>query len=712
MAKTKLSKDEIEEVLSTFEFHGVDTATRKQGHVVTECPVCNREDHFYIRANNSSDKGGPGSCDCKVCGTIGNRYSFLQWFYQHHLNSTSDRAYTALAKHRKEKGQGVLNQLPPSAYKALSLAWDSDRERWLLPVFNPKGGMVDLKAYSPNASKPYPCSTSGCKSHLYNSQELNERFLPQKEIIVVCEGEWDVVAFTYLLSKLPKGFGINPKHFAIVGSSAGNIPDYEIDLLSGKQVWLLYDNDDAGRNGIQRAVQKLQALKNPPSSIEYIQWPESYPEKYDIFDLICNSNSKHTHLWEEIVGMLVEAEGPTVVEKPGLPELKRTKFTQVVADFKKSKVSMTQPMIDALGFAFATVISSRELGDPAWGYLVAQSGGGKSLILDSFRFHEQCVYRGKIGLKDVVSGYDMKDEDIDPSLLSELTDPQRCLLIKDYTGVLSLPHYEISQLYGVLREAYDGSYVKGYGNNIKRVYEGYFGILAGVTPKIHRLNDSDVGERFLKFILHGKSNSQTTLHILRSAIKGARDSADSAENVRLRQGSVNAFLDHVMSQDRRGVLTEATENRIIYLAQFAAMCRAKVERDRDGAVMYEAQPEMATRIAKQLNKLGQSWTLLLGLSRSNAYVSDILAKIGWDTAYSHKRSVLWYIYTNPSGVDRAKVMAETRLPSTSAHRVLDDLFELGAVNRKRVSTDKRGRPTYNYTLTKEMKEIIKKSRFK
>src|SRR3990167_6593762 len=91
----------------------------------------------------------------------------------------------------------------------------------------------------------------------------------------------------------------------------------------------------------------------------------------------------------------------------------------------------------------------------------------------------------------------------DPSLLPELDG--KVLAIKDFTTILTM-HYSVrDEIFGTLRDVYDGTTEKIFGNGVKRSYKVHFGIIAGVTPAIETFNivHSSLGERFLKFRITG-----------------------------------------------------------------------------------------------------------------------------------------------------------------------------------------------------------------
>lgn len=712
------SKTELQEVLSTFNFHGIDTEDAKSynGHIITDCRFCGKEDHFYIRVTPSDNNdSGLGSCDCKVCGPVGNRYSFLHKLYQGCLQATKDSHYKRLSSHRRKKSNQSPG-IPASAFKSQGLAWDSYTQRWIIPIHNSKGGIVNLKVYDPNLPKPRLYATSGCKQHLYNSKQLNERSLTKKDIIIVCEGEWDLAALNSLLSKLPNKHPLNLSKVALVATSASSkIPKYELPSFSGKEIWLLYDHDKAGKTGIDRVSKQLYALPKPPKMVAHLRWPESTPDNYDLSDLIGNSMQKSSALWEEIRDMVEEVPRPSkstnTIRSTTSPSLKRTSFSQIINDFKETKVSMSPNMEDGLAISLAVILSCQSQGDPLWTFIVAPSGAGKSLLLESALESEQTIYRTSVGCKDFLSGY--KSDGDDPSLLNQLVSPQSCLLIKDYTGIITLPYNELEQLYGIFRDAYDGKVTRSWGNGVMRDYNGFFSVIAGVTPKIHTLNHTALGERFLKFQLANRGNVNKSKTIM-AAIAGGARSADDAQSRIYRQESVRAFIHHRTNTPSKVVILNSHKKKIACLAQFTSICRARVERDRDGSLSYEASPESGTRLAKQLTKMAHYLCQVFNLRKPNDRVMHLLSRLSWDTAYDRKRAVYTLLFNNQrDGIDRHLVHKKCDLPLTAAGRCLEDFRALGLAERRTNGNEgnAQGRPKHVYRLNKESRDIYRSCNF-
>ena len=93
--------------------------------------------------------------------------------------------------------------------------------------------------------------------------------LRQSELIV--EGEWDAVLATQELGQ----------PVASPSCGAGTWLDEWSDALTGRSVTLLYDNDESGKKGAQKAA---ESLHRAGVSVHIASWPTDLPKGYDISD--------------------------------------------------------------------------------------------------------------------------------------------------------------------------------------------------------------------------------------------------------------------------------------------------------------------------------------------------------------------------------------------------------------------------------------------
>src|SRR5262249_59057887 len=79
--------------------------------------------------------------------------------------------------------------------------------------------------------------------------------------------------------------------------------------------------------------------------------------------------------------------------------------------------------------------------------------------------------------------------------------PVRVMLVQDLTGLITTRREKRDEIFGQLREIYDGRLVKrtGMGDDLR--WEGYLGLLGAVTPKYDEVAElhSVLGERFVLY---------------------------------------------------------------------------------------------------------------------------------------------------------------------------------------------------------------------
>jgi hypothetical protein len=700
-----------EQVLSIFAFHGVNVdpknPVRSNGHAVADCPFCEKPGHFYIRVEGESEKGSPGSWDCKRCGKKGNVYTFLHSLYAQCCATTKPDQLVALRDHRNTRTHSVGAGVPASAYE--ELAWNPLTGRWLIPITNTEGAISNLLSYDPAAAKPFACPTPNLNLHPWNSRALGPNQQERCDEILVCEGVWDALSLQWLLSRVP--VSRDAKEYAVVGlCGAQNTPDSFLQALAGKPVTFFFDHDEAGDTGLRKALDGLRKL-NQSYPVRAVTWPESYAQGYDVADYVSQTNQKAFIAWRDLYDL---TEATTVGaalasrESTPLPRLNRTSFNAVQGDFTKTGVEMTDKMREGLAIACATVLSKEIPGDPLWMFLIGPSGSGKSLVLETLTESEDhVVYETSMTSRSFLSGFACGDDD--PSILARVTDPPKCLVLKDYTTVITLPAQELETLYGLMRDAYDGRVERTFGNNVTRSYRGYFSVVAGVTPEIHTLGHSHLGERFLKYELAGKTNLASDKAIM-AALRSGMDAAQDREGKRHRQAAVCSFVTHLIENfDAIPTIPEASLARIIALAKVVAMSRSRVSRDEHGVAKYEGSAEAPTRVAKQLAKLAQSLTIVFGEETVGKRALDICAKVAWDTSYGIKRDALQALADAEGGLTIEGLGEALDIPMSPAYRTLRDLRDLSLATRRKIprAKNKRGQPMYQYSLSPVVEEIFR-----
>lgn len=655
---------------------------------VCDCPWCGKERHLFLTVsakNKSKFKGDGPFFNCKSCGEAGNKYTFLKLVYAHAKTHSTKGSYTRIGLKRKQ---------PAEVFSAGGVAFYPTISRWLFPTINAKGGITNLHTWD---GKGAWISAAGCNLHLLGLHELK----PQGPI-AICEGHWDKLSFQHLLSKCTK----QPENWSVLAvPGADCFPPEDLAVLTGRDVYLLYDNDEAGYRGMRKAA---QALQGKALSVHTLEWPPNrYRDGYDLTDLIRESDRRSDATIEELLSWCHRVEGGALPGEEILPLLTRVSLEEVYKDFRETGIHLYPGLKDSLAVTLAVIHSIKLKGEPLWMYMIGVSGAGKSLILESTLASNVCLYRTSITFRSLISGFSGGD---DPSLLAKL--PGKALVVKDYSNVLALPVYEQDLLFSALREAYDGRVYRDFGNGVIRQYpipgSGHedccFSFVAGVTPEIYARHHSALGERFLRFHI-----PRTGADDLRAIETAMDDSWRTHQQAKRRQAGIAGFLSYLeslpSSQEELPTIPEWYRRRIVALAQFVGYCRSHVSRTKED-LDYEPAVESGTRMAKQLRKLSQSVARVLGLRAANSEVYRLVRKVAWDTAHGWRRTIYQAIHQQGEG-ECTSLCKITGYSHTTVHRQLRDMHSLGVLKKGSLipPAGGSGRPRQTYLLSARATEI-------
>ena len=157
-----------------------------------------------------------------------------------------------------------------------------------------------------------------------------------------------------------------------------------------------------------------------------------------------------------------------------LIDIKKSPLEEVYKVYKKYFHIEDTKRIDIV---LATALSQKLEGIPIWLILVGASGDMKSVQLNSLRNEDTFVLHN-LTSKTLVNGY--KDKTKYPDLAPELNN--KIVVIPDMAQILKLPPSEKGELWGQLRDLYDGLAGKVSGMGSRAKYEDlHVTLLAGST---------------------------------------------------------------------------------------------------------------------------------------------------------------------------------------------------------------------------------------
>lgn len=653
--------------LKGFRTHGIFFSGESGNQAIGSCPFCGKEKHLYVNKDNRL-------WDCKSCGEKGNFEDFLF--------KISEVFAEILLKDKYRENLHLLAEdrgLPLRAFKTWRVGYDPSSPRFTIPIYSYSGKCTDLRMFKIGYKI---LSTPGAKTGIFGVRSLIRKDL-QKFPIYLCEGEWDAMALLLLLK-------LCGKEGSVCGvPGAGVFKEEWISMFSEREVLVLYDNDAAGENGEIRVQSRLT---NVASKILYTHWTSNFPVGYDIRDLIKTVaiKEKDPKRAFEIIHKLLRPETRTSFKATAsgnfVPETSEKNWEEDLDPIdseemlEKYEEWMHLPNRDVLKIIYGAIFANRLEGDPLWLFLVAPPGGSKSEILMSLSKNSFVRTLTSLTPHTLISGAQFNSGK-DPSLLAQLD--KKLLVIKDFTTILTMHYSSRDEIFGVLRDAYDGKTEKIFGNGILRSYKAHFGILAGVTPIIETFNivHASLGERFLKYRITGNWDSESEEKKIRRALSNI-----GKEN-RMREELCLASVKYLKFSLESGINTSPGlgdfVGKLINLAKFSATLRGVVDRDRfSDIVMYKPSAEVGTRIAKQLSKLGIGICMFMKKRSVDKEVYELIKRVALDTVPDRAEEVVRTLWKTKDWTPTLKISEFTRLPSTTLFRVLQDLLLLKIVDKK------------------------------
>lgn len=653
---------EIPKALKPFGDFGIELRRMVGKNAVADCIFCGKIDGLSL-----SPEDGQWVCSSSSakCGRSGNVVSFFQQWLDGCRAKTTDKQWESLS--------ALRDGLPIVTFKKWGFAWDDLNGNWLWPCRTPNGTIQTLRRYRPGQRIH---AVSGITTGLLGIERLAAA--KRRSTVHILEGDWDTFAWDWTLRRTGN------KETIVVGIPGGRgfRAEWWPYFATHHCVWLL-DNDPDGRSGTAKG---FKALTGTAASQKHLVWPEGTAEKYDVRDLVTErvlrvdgGSCRSVYSWVQKnlsdsppENATVSGEAKAVVERPKTnPTFEET--AQVFRDHFK----MTPDLEEALQVVFAVVLSTQMSGSPLWMYLVGSPGSLKTELLLSLRKVPEVFYQSNVHTKALLSGFKQGAGAQDPSILPDMLN--HCFVAKDWTEILDSHEQEQKAVYALLRGLYDGTLDRAFGNGIRRKYDGWFSMLAGVTNVIHAHSYSTTGERFLKFQLQS-SGGQTTRDKMFSAMRGINK--ESAKSEALQEASL-AFLDRNVPEEMKDfdrVIPDWAMQRIASLAQLIALLRHAVERDREGDLLYRPETDPGMRLSVQLAKLGMMLAVVRGERILSRETYRIVERVAFDTGIGFSLDVIQgMMELSGKAIVVSELADQVGLSRSSVTRRLEDLRHLKAV---------------------------------
>lgn len=364
-------------------------------------------------------------------------------------------------------------------------------------------------------------------------------------------------------------------------------------------------------------------------------------------------------------------------------------FEELINVYRKDLV-ITKSFIDCLAICCATHAAVKLESDPIWLYLVGPPSSGKSTICDLLSSDEKHT-KALSKFTGLISG-SIQGTHLVPSLQN------KCVIIKDGTLILESNPQQLANVYGELRDIFDGSIEVAYRNGVQASFKNInFGMIIGITERIYQLNMSALGERFLHCRLETDRENEilrnkTVINSLLSNIKlntsEGNDEGD-ARSFPLQKQHTAGFLNHLHNRltDEQILVPKYTiqdVELIQALADVIACSRANVPKAYKGEeIAYDSRPEGSTRVAKQLSRLAIALCYVYGVKSFIPLIKDNLSKVARDTSFGRQNKLIKTVATSTAGLNKSSLSALCNIPLESCNRKIEEMESLGIFEKQK-----------------------------
>ncbi|MCH7802438.1 MAG: hypothetical protein IH937_00020 [Acidobacteria bacterium] len=357
-----------------------------------------------------------------------------------------------------------------------------------------------------------------------------------------------------------------------------------------------------------------------------------------------------------------------------------------------------QPDLQAIRIVLGTAKAHYlDIGDPAWLFVVAPPGTGKTTtsIMAACGLPE-VVSLGDVTENTFLSGFFRHKE---PGVLEKLgktteegntfiTKGNALFLLKDFTTVLSMRREKRKGILSQLREIHDGEFKRTFGTGETKIWQGRVTIIAAVTPILDRHYSifTTLGERFLQVRWHRPNSHEAG----EWAIRQQGNEAEIQEGL---QEAVEEIFEQ--SSKDAPALGVRMIRRIASFAEVIAIARTHVFRESygDRDIEYVPEPEANTRIAKGLAAIARGIAALNQRKRvAEEDLQDAL-RVGLDCLPEVRRKLLLAAVAEQE-------LKSVDLPWTTGQRTYEDLRELKVLDGSRDSLKLTGRIQSLFTKAK------------
>lgn len=561
------------------------------------------------------------------------------------------------------------------SYKVANCSVDKcDGNHISFPVKDKVAKTLYSKARHVNIPKGHKFSfmPTGSKATLFNVEILKDY-----QTIYLTEGEIDCIRLVQ--EGIPN---------VVSGTSGqGTFKDEWAELLKDKDVLIVYDTDDKGKEGAQKVLEKLPNAK-------IITLPDDVKDICEYFNKYTLDNFKE-----------VREEEISKTESPH-----RTYSISEVIEAVENYLPNTST---ALKLALAVATSGTRINRVMlWMLLVGSPSSGKTDLVKLFKNSKSVYSLDNLTLNAFISGERQTERQKVHDLLPQLDG--KCLVIKDWTVIFSLDEKMSKKIVGDMVGIYDKSLSKFSSRRGQITYDAEFSHLGCITPATlnkHQTYLNMIGPRFLHYTIPSLSKDDEEASF--KAIFGNTDRHAIEKEVR---GIVSAYLDQLNEKDIADIkpVSDKVKEYLTIASRFTARARGIViiqassfKNEAGDSISYyeplDIQIEQPWRAVQQLLTLSIYLALVCNKLEVGIEEMAIIKEVVISSMPADRAQAVRALKDAPDGEITAKYLSDQVDKSQkTTRRLLDELTFLGIVEKLKGA----GSIPTSYRLIPEFKDFI------
>jgi len=341
--------------------------------------------------------------------------------------------------------------------------------------------------------------------------------------------------------------------------------------------------------------------------------------------------------------------------------------------------------LGTLDAVLAVAAAERLPGDPPWLLVISGSGNAKTETVQATSGLDAQVVStiASEGALLSASSRKQKAKNATGGLLRKIGE-RGILAIKDVTSILSSDRNTRGPVLAALREIHDGQWVRNVGVDGGQTLEwrGRIVVIGACTTAWDQAHAviATMGDRFV--LIRSSSHSGRISGGLR-----AIHNTGAEKTMREEMAAAVAGLINTVDADNVYVLSEQDETAIVNAANLVTLARTGVEQDYRGEVIDAHDPEMPTRLAKQLTQIMRG-AVAIGMDHEKAL--QLALRCARDSVPQLRLAVLLDLATHP-GSRVIEIRRRLQRPRMTIDRTLQALHILGLLHCREEEEERAGK---------------------